>query len=373
MRTEGMRSKSTSIRHESPVTSHESRFRQPGLAAKLIAWQKRHGRHDLPWQGTRDPYRIWVSEIMLQQTQVATVIPYYQRFIQRFPDIAALAAAPLDEVLRHWAGLGYYSRARNLHRAAQTVLQEFRGRFPHRFDEVAALPGIGRSTAGAIVVFSRRVRHAILDGNVKRVLARLLGISGYPGEPRVSNRLWRQAERLLPQHDIATYTQGLMDLGAGVCTRSRPRCRECPWAAHCVARRRGLITTLPGRKPRKALPQRRTVMLALTRAGEVLLEKRPPVGIWGGMWCLPEAMQESNIAAHCLQRFGAQIGEVRRLKLIEHGFTHYKLDIQPLRLQVAALAPRSAEPGHIWLPVEEAREAAIPAPVKRILSQLQDS
>src|SRR5262245_48452539 len=368
-----MRGKSISIRHESPATRHQPRFRQASLAAKLITWQKRHGRHDLPWQGTRDAYRIWVSEIMLQQTQVVTVIPYYQRFVHRFPDIAALAGAPLDEVLRLWAGLGYYSRARNLHRAAQIVLQEFGGRFPRGFDEVAALPGIGRSTAGAILVFSRGARHPILDGNVKRVLARLFGIRGYPGDPRVANKLWRGAERLLPQRDFAAYTQGLMDLGAGVCTRNNPRCGECPWAAHCVARRRGLIALLPGRKPRKALPQRRTVMLALTRAGEVLLEKRPASGIWGGMWCLPEAVREKNIAAHCVQRFGARVGEIRRLAPIAHGFTHYKLDIQPLRLQVAALAPQKAAPGHIWLPVEEAREAAIPAPVKRILAQLRDS
>ena len=307
---------------------------------------------------------------MLQQTQVATVIPYYQRFLHRFPDIAGLAGAPLDEVLRLWAGLGYYSRARNLQRAAQAVVQEHGGRFPSSFDEVAALPGIGRSTAGAILVFSRGARHAILDGNVKRVLARLCGIPGYPGEKEVADRLWRQAERLMPGRRIAAYSQGLMDLGAGICTRSRPHCEACPWAAHCVARKRGLIGKLPGRKLRKPLPQKSTVMLALTRAGEILLEKRPPAGIWGGMWCLPEVASTAHLEAHCLSRFGARISGTDRLPVIAHGFTHFKLDIQPLRLRIGALVPHVGEPGLVWLPLEEAREAAIPAPVKRILAAI---
>ncbi len=333
-----MRGKRTSTSHESRVTSHES-----GLAAKLIAWQKRYGRHDLPWQGTRDPYRIWISEIMLQQTQVATVIPYYQRFLHRFPDIAVLAGAPLDEVLRLWAGLGYYSRARNLHRAAQAVMQEHGGRFPIRFDEVAALPGIGRSTAGAILVFSGGARHAILDGNVKRVLARLCGIPGYPGDKEVADRLWRQAERLMPGRGIAAYNQGLMDLGAGICTRSRPHCEACPWAAHCVARKHGLIGKLPGRKPGKPLPRKRTIMLALTRAGEVLLEKRPPTGIWGGLWCLPEAGSDADHRNVLPARFGRMSSpRSEKLPQIAHGFTHFKLDIQPLRLRVSALAPQAA-------------------------------
>jgi A/G-specific adenine glycosylase len=350
----------------------------PSLAAKLIAWQKRHGRHDLPWQGTRDPYRIWLSEIMLQQTQVATVIPYYQRFLQRFPDIATLAAAPLDEVLRLWSGLGYYSRARNLHRAAQTVMREHAGRFPRSFEDVAALPGIGRSTAGAIGVFSHGTRQAILDGNVKRVLARFFGIAGYPGEKRVADRLWQGAQRLLPRRNVEAYTQGLMDLGAGVCTRTRPRCEACPWAAPCIARKRRLIHKLPAPKPRRALPQRSTVMLALTHAGEILLEKRPPTGIWGGMWCLPEAVRQtgvaavrdSDIAGYCLQHFGTPVVAIEKLPRIAHGFTHFKLDIQPVRLHVAAAATRAEEPGLVWLPLDEARQAAIPAPVKRILSQL---
>jgi A/G-specific adenine glycosylase len=340
------------------------------FAAKLIAWQKRHGRHELPWQGTRDPYAIWVSEIMLQQTQVATVIPYYNRFLTRLPGVAALAAAPLDEVMRLWSGLGYYSRARNLHRAAQIVVNTHRGRFPRRFEDIAALPGVGRSSAAAICVFAFGKRHAILDGNVKRVLARLRGIKGYPGEKKVADRLWREAERLLSRHNVEAYTQGLMDLGATVCTRRKPRCEVCPLHGGCVAVRRGWVGELPGPRPRKPLPHKRTVMLALTRGGEVLLEKRPPTGIWGGMWCLPEVAHKADIAATCLKRFSARVIEIEALPPLAHGFTHFKLDIRPLRLRVSALVPNAAEPGVVWLPLEEARGAAIPAPVRRILAQL---
>jgi len=340
------------------------------FAAKLIAWQKQHGRHDLPWQGTRDPYAIWVSEIMLQQTQVATVIPYFQRFMARFPDVGALAGAPLDEVLRLWSGLGYYSRARNLHRAAQAIAGGHSGRFPRRFEDVAALTGVGRSTAAAICVFAFGQRHAILDGNVKRVLARYRGVKGYGGQKKVADRLWQEAERLLPRRNVEAYTQGLMDLGATVCTRSQPRCTACPVHGGCVAFQRGWVGTLPAPRPRKRLPHKRTVMLALTRAGEVLLEKRPPSGIWGGMWCLPESARKIDLEAYCLKRFGAHVVEVEPLAPIAHGFTHFKLDIQPLRLRVSALAPHAAEPGVMWLPLEEARGAAIPAPVRQILARL---
>jgi A/G-specific adenine glycosylase len=341
-----------------------------GFAAKLITWQKKHGRHDLPWQGTRDPYAIWVSEIMLQQTQVATVIPYYNRFLARFRDVAALAAAPLDEVLRLWSGLGYYSRARNLHGAAQEIVTTHGGRFPRRIEQVAALPGIGRSTAAAICVFAFGARHAILDGNVKRVLARLRGIKGYPGERQIAESLWREAERLLPRRGVEAYTQGLMDLGAAICTRVKPRCVECPAHDGCIARRRGWVAALPGPRPRKKRPHKRTVMLVLTRAGEVLLEKRPVAGIWGGMWCLPEAARKTDLEAYCLKRFGARVTEIEELAMIAHGFTHFSLDIRPLRVRVSALVPQSAEPGLVWLPFEEARGAAIPAPVRRILAAL---
>jgi A/G-specific adenine glycosylase len=339
------------------------------FAARIIAWQKAHGRHDLPWQGTRDPYAIWLSEIMLQQTQVATVIPYYNRFIARFPDVGALAQAPLDEVLKLWSGLGYYSRARNLHAAAQIIVNRLRGRFPRRFEAVAALPGVGRSTAAAICVFAYGTRQPILDGNVKRLLARHRGIKGYPGDKRVADRLWREAERLLPRRDIETYTQGLMDHGAAICVR-RPRCPECPVREDCIARRRGWVDQVPGPRPRKERPRRRTIMLVLTRAGEVLLEKRPAPGIWGGMWALPEVTRKTDLEAVCLKRFGARLNEVEELPRIEHGFTHFSLDIRPLRLRVSALVPKAPEPGMVWLPLEEARGAAIPAPVRKILASL---
>jgi len=340
------------------------------FAARIIAWQKAYGRHDLPWQGTRDPYLIWVSEIMLQQTQVATVIPYYLRFLARFPDAAALAAAPLDEVLRLWSGLGYYSRACNLHRAAQAIAGEHGGKFPRRFEAVAALPGVGRSTAAAICVFAFGQRHAILDGNVKRVLARFRGIKGYGGDRKIADSLWEEAQRLLPRRAVEAYTQGLMDLGATVCTRSKPRCPMCPVHGDCVAFRRGWTGKVPAPRPRKRLPHRRTLMLALMRAGEVLLEKRPPSGIWGGMWCLPEAVRKTDIEAYCLKRFGTHVIEIDELPPIAHGFTHFKLDIRPLRLRVSALVPEAVEPGVMWLSLEEARGAAIPAPVRRILAQL---
>ena len=340
------------------------------LAAKVIAWQKQHGRHDLPWQGTRDPYAIWVAEVMLQQTQVATVIPYYRRFLGRFPNLAALASADIDTVLAHWSGLGYYSRARNLHRAAQIVSRDHRGRFPAEFEAVNALPGIGRSTAAAICAFAFGARRAILDGNVKRVFARYFAVRGYPGDRRVDEELWRRAERLLPTKDIAAYTQGLMDLGANVCTRGQPSCTDCPLRRGCIARQRGLIAQLPTPRPRKSLPHRETTMLVLQHAGEILLEKRPATGIWGGLWCLPEATADEPLEQVCRLRFGAHVGAVDAMPAVEHGFTHFSLTIQPRRVQVTRIEPRAGEPGMIWLPVEDVRSVAVPAPVKRILASL---
>jgi A/G-specific adenine glycosylase len=342
------------------------------FATKIVRWQQRHGRHDLPWQNTRDAYRIWLSEIMLQQTQVATVIPYYRRFLRRFPRLEALAAAPLDDVLAVWSGLGYYARARNLHRAAQQIVTEHRGRFPRSLEAVLALPGVGRSTAAAICVFAFGDRRAILDGNVKRLLARCFGIAGYPGEAKTAARLWRKTEQLLPLRDVERYSQGLMDLGATVCVRGKPRCEACPVAADCVARRRGTIGCLPAPRPRLARRQRRTHMLVLLHAGEVLLEKRAASGIWGGLWSLPEVASSADIAARCAQRYGAEIATHARLPTVAHGFTHFKLDIEPHCLGVARVAPRAAAPGAMWLPLEEALGAAIPAPVRRILAALAE-
>ncbi len=343
------------------------------FATKVIGWQRRHGRHDLPWQNTRDVYRIWLSEVMLQQTQVAAVIPYYRRFLRRFPRLKALAAAPLDDVLAVWSGLGYYARARNLHRAAQRIVTEHRGRFPRSFEAVLALPGVGRSTAAAICVFAFGDRHAILDGNVKRLMARCYGIAGYPGDAKTTARLWRRTEQLLPLRNVETYSQGLMDLGAAICVRGKPRCEVCPVAPDCVARRRGTIGRLPAPRPRKSLRQRRTHMLVLLHAGQVLLEKRAASGVWGGLWSLPEVASGTDIAALCAQRYGAQIATHAKLPTVAHGFTHFRLDIEPHCLGVARVAPRAAAPGARWLPLEDALSAAIPAPVRRILAALADS
>jgi len=344
-------------------------FQMSSFAAKLVVWQQRHGRRHLPWQNTRDPYAIWVSEIMLQQTRVSTVIPYYQRFMLKFPTIDALAAAPLDEVLTQWSGLGYYSRARNLHRAAQIMYAEGEG-FPRDFKRILRLPGIGRSTAAAICVFAFGERHAILDGNVKRVMTRYYGISGCPDDKGVENKLCRTAQRLLPAKDIESYTQGLMDLGSGVCVRRKPLCMSCPLRQRCVAYRHGLTDRLPAARPKRTIPRKKTTMLILQHAGEVLLEKRPTTGVWGGLWCFPETARREDIAGICARRFGARVVALKPLPVIEHEFTHFHLSIRPQRLRVTTLNPGIAEPGHIWLSREEAMTAAIPTPVKRILASL---
>ncbi|HVY06083.1 MAG TPA: A/G-specific adenine glycosylase [Burkholderiales bacterium] len=340
------------------------------FARCVIEWQKDAGRHDLPWQNTRDPYRIWLSEIMLQQTQVAAVIPYYQRFLARFPDIEGLAAASEDDVLELWSGLGYYARARNLRRAAQTIMEKHGGRFPRAFDDIVDLPGIGRSTAGAIAVFAFGARHAILDGNVKRVFARAFGIEGFPGDKRIESAMWARAVELLPARDVQSYTQGLMDLGAGICTRGRPRCEACPLRDDCMALRDGRIAALPAPRPRKPLPHKSTVMLILQRDREVLLEKRPAAGIWGGLWSFPEIARLDDAADFMLTRFGAEVATEGLLPDVRHGFTHYALTIRPALLRVTKLERRAQAPGYLWLAPADAMAAAVPAPVREILRQL---
>ncbi|MBC7945254.1 MAG: A/G-specific adenine glycosylase [Burkholderiales bacterium] len=343
---------------------------------RIIDWQRDFGRHDLPWQRPergRDPYAIWLSEIMLQQTRVAAVSPYYRRFIERFPDVASLAAAPLDDALALWAGLGYYARARNLHRAAQAIVEQHGGIFPREFDIVAQLPGIGRSTAAAICAFSYGQRHPILDGNVKRVLARYRGIAGYPRDKNIQVALWQAAENLLPERDIERYTQGLMDLGATVCTRTRPACCVCPLHKDCIARRQGRSAELPGAKPKKQLPQRQTAMIILSRGDQLLLERRPPIGIWGGLWSFPEMLLIDDADAareRCEQRFAAQLEALPALPDIAYGFTHFQLRITPLRFRVSSWIARAAEPDQQWLSAPAARLAAIPAPVARLLDLL---
>jgi A/G-specific adenine glycosylase len=344
---------------------------KPDFAARIVAWQRTHGRHDLPWQNTRDPYRIWVSEIMLQQTQVSAVIDYYQRFLARFPDLVSLARAQEDEVLALWSGLGYYARARNLHRAVRLVVADMQGEFPADYAAVCALPGIGRSTASAICAFAYGLRKAILDGNVKRVLARHFGIEGFPGERRVEQRMWALSEELLPGNGIEAYTQGLMDLGARVCVRAAPKCAACPVAATCVALRERRTGVLPAPRPAKVLPQRETTMLLLYRHGELLLEKRPAPGIWGGLWCFPE-VDGARVEQECMARFATRIDAVERLGRVDHGFTHFRLRIHPV-LARATQVPTLEQPGRLWLAPEEALGAAIPVPVRRILRALDAS
>ncbi|MEW6590984.1 MAG: A/G-specific adenine glycosylase [Pseudomonadota bacterium] len=344
------------------------------FASRIIRWQRRHGRHALPWQaaadGSRDPYRVWLSEIMLQQTQVATVIPYFERFVARFPDLAALAFAAEDEVLALWSGLGYYSRARNLHAAARAVVERHGGKLPGDAAALAQLPGIGRSTAAAIAALGFGRRGAILDGNVRRVLARHAGVAGWPGERSVETALWALAEARLPDTDIEAYTQGMMDLGATLCTRSRPRCADCPVRDDCVAHREHRTAELPTPRPKKTLPEKQVQMLLLLDRGEVLLEKRPPRGIWGGLWSLPEVAAEADAASHCRTHFGFAVRSQQPLAPLSHSFTHFRLHIRPVRLQVASR--RDATPGRLWLPLADARGAALPAPVRTLLDRLEE-
>lgn len=338
------------------------------FSTRLVRWQRAHGRHDLPWQ-TDDPYRVWLSEIMLQQTQVATVIPYYQRFTESFPSVTALADAPLDEVLAHWAGLGYYSRARNLHQAARMVRDRFGGVFPPSAEGLIELPGIGRSTAAAVAGFCYAERTPILDGNVKRVLARWAGVDGFPGEKKTENKLWALAAGLLPAEaaDMPAYTQGLMDLGATVCTPRRPDCPRCPLRDDCRAHIEGRQAELPTPRPKKAVPERATLMLLIRREGRLLLERRPPTGIWGGLWSLPEAETAAQAVALCAERFGLAATPGAPLPALVHTFTHFRLTITPLPLEVAGELPRVAEPDARWFARGEALKAGIPTPVRKLL------
>jgi A/G-specific adenine glycosylase len=350
----------------------------PGFSRAVIGWQKQHGRHALPWQNTRDAYRIWLSEIMLQQTQVTAVLGYYARFLERFPTVAALAEAPLEDVMAHWSGLGYYTRARNLHACAKRVVEQYGGVFPSDPALLAELPGIGRSTAAAISAFSSGTRAAILDGNVKRVFARVFGIDQYPGIKPVEDALWRRAEALTPADGgIESYTQGLMDLGATLCTRSRPDCGRCPLQERCVAYATNRTAELPVRKPKKATPEKRALMLAVVEGGQVLLQQRPASGIWGGLLSLPEfdghvdvdEADDADVAvlANAAGEFGT-VDEVEPLLPLVHGFTHYKLYIQPYRV---GLARRGETPaGHVWWELATIDAAPLPAPVKKLLGQL---
>ncbi|TCO76824.1 A/G-specific adenine glycosylase [Chromatocurvus halotolerans] len=355
------------------------------LSSQLLAWFDQHGRRHLPWQQAISPYRVWVSEIMLQQTQVSTVIPYFERFMAAFPTVQHLADAPADAVLHHWTGLGYYARARNLHRAAGIVCDQHGGVFPDTVDGLMTLPGIGRSTAGAIVSIAGGGRAPILDGNVKRVLARYHAVEGWPGKTEVSNTLWALAEEHTPGQRVADYTQAIMDLGATVCSRGTPHCSECPLSLQCLASRQGNPRDYPGKKPRKVLPERSTIfILAHSDSGEWLLEQRPPSGIWGGLWCFPalataadDAGAASNTAPTdavgnwCLDALRSEPAQLQTLAPFRHTFSHYHLDITPVRVRVDAAAMGvMATDRFLWYNPRSPAQVGLAAPVARLLAEL---
>jgi A/G-specific adenine glycosylase len=342
----------------------------PAFAPRLLAWHRRHGRHDLPWQIDRTPYRVWLSEVMLQQTQVATALPYFDRFTAALPDLRALAQAPLDQVLALWSGLGYYSRARNLHRAASLCVRDHGGDLPADFDALLALPGIGRSTAGAILAQAFGERAAILDGNVKRVLCRSHGIDGFPGRPAVERTLWQLARTLLPDSELPAYTQAVMDLGATVCTRSRPACGGCPLRADCRALAADRVSELPLPRPTRLLPERSAAWWLLVDGDDrVLLERRPERGIWGGLWSLPEFADPDAAATALALRVGSDIGPPRALAPIRHVFSHFALHAQPLRwrLQGSSMAVADGV-GERWLARHELAAIGLPQPVRQLLA-----
>ena len=344
------------------------------FAEKLLKWFDRHGRHDLPWQHPRTPYRVWLSEIMLQQTQVATVIPYFLRFVETFPTIPALAEASTDELMAHWAGLGYYARARNLHAAAKRCVELHGGELPRDFDALLALPGIGRSTAGAILAQAWGDRFPIMDGNVKRVLTRVHGIAGYPGLPAIEKQLWALArahlsETHLPAARMADYTQAQMDFGATLCTRARPACALCPLQTDCIAFREGLTDALPTPKPSKTLPEREAVALWLENAsGQILLQRRPPTGIWASLWTLPQADTDGELREWFTREIAGDYDNAEELPRIAHTFSHYRLHLQPLRQRkVAPLDAVRDNADLLWVARGELASLGLPAPIRKLL------
>jgi len=343
------------------------------FSKQLLAWFDQHGRKNLPWQQQPSPYHVWLSEIMLQQTQVATVIPYYIRFTERYNDINSLAQAPVDDVLALWTGLGYYARARNLHKAANLIMTEHNGIMPASLDELIALPGIGRSTAGAIMALAHKQNYAILDGNVKRVLARYYRVTGWPGNKAVENQLWQLAEQLLPTERIAHYIQAQMDLGATLCTRSKPQCEQCPLKGECQAFLHDFPQNYPHSKPKKDIPLKETNWLVMQlSSGEILLQQRPNAGIWGGLWTFPEADSATLIEEICDQKFHVNIAEIRTKAEFKHVFSHFKLTIHPHLIQCSIIDGKIGENNNAtWYKISDALRLGIPAPVKSFLQSLQ--
>lgn len=342
------------------------------FARDLVAWYRHHGRKDLPWQRPRSPYRVWLSEVMLQQTQVATVIAYFERFVAALPDLPALAAASEDRVLALWSGLGYYSRARNLLRAARRCVDQHAGALPGTLQELAALPGIGRSTAAAIMALAHDAPEAILDGNVRRVLARWHGVSGWPGNARVQQQLWQLAQGHVPAGEAAAYTQAIMDLGATLCRRTQPRCEACPVARDCVARREGLTAQLPTARPRRSKPERSVlVLIARDEGGRILLERRPPTGVWARLWSLPEAHSRSAARRLLAQRFRLEPGRTAVLPSFRHSFTHYDLQITPLACEVGGQPHLAVTPDTDWYAATSLDALGMPAPIRRLIQSLE--
>ena len=336
----------------------------------VLNWFDEHGRHDLPWQKNKTPYRVWVSEIMLQQTQVTTVIPYYQKFMKSFPNVKALAAAPLDEVLHHWTGLGYYARARNLHKCSQMVMNEHAGRFPKNLEQLIDLPGIGRSTAGAIGSISMGLASSILDGNVKRVLARFHAIEGWPGAKKVMDDMWLVAERYTPKERTADYTQAMMDLGATLCSRSKPKCEICPLVAQCEAYELNRVKDFPFSKPKKDKPIKSTRMIMIEHEGEILLRQQPSSGLWGGLWIFPQQDLQDDVLAHP-QLQNCQVKKVHRSDAFRHTFSHYHLDIHPVRVTINAKVDQIGEASILWYNLKQPASVGLAAPVKKLLEALK--
>ena len=342
------------------------------FAPRVLAWFDEHGRKTLPWQENKTPYRVWISEIMLQQTQVTTVIPYYHKFMASFPSVEALAQAEQDEVLAHWSGLGYYARARNMHKAAKMLVDEFDSEFPQSVEGVCELPGIGRSTAAAILSISRGVQAAILDGNVKRVLSRFHAVPTWPGEKKTENAMWELAESYMPSERCGDYTQAMMDLGATLCTRSKPQCLLCPLESDCEGRQTPDPTQFPIRKPKKAAKPEKSIQLLvlMNQQEQLLLEKRPQTGIWGGLWSLPELASDESIVLHIEQRFSTQVSSVIPLSSFRHTFSHYHLDISPSQIQMAAANWIMEGDKYQWFSQQEALALGLPAPVRSILEKI---
>jgi len=345
-----------------------SKNRNHAFSATILNWYHQHGRKHLPWQQNITPYRVWVSEIMLQQTQVATVIPYYERFMQRFPTVQDLAAAEQDEVLHLWTGLGYYARGRNLHKCAQTVVEQHGGEFPHSVEQLSELPGIGRSTAAAIASISMAIPAAILDGNVKRVLTRFFAVEGWPGTTAVEKQLWDIAERLTPQQHNREYTQAMMDMGATLCTRSKPACGICPLQPECAGYATGKPTQFPNSKPKKEKPEKHTWMLMFRSPdGEFLLQQRPQTGIWGGLWSFPEVSdaEQADQQAHLLA--GDHIDTILMLDSFRHTFSHYHLHIHPVEIRLTHQPAQIGEAEQHWYNPAQPSELGLAAPVIKLL------